>query len=100
MPSQRVVLLPVSEDRLQVAHRRRGSHWAVMQTVFLDEGSGLPAHHACRRDGRPIDPATCNRNVSPNLLEALLPEKLTRTRYVFDVREPVVVMTAVLHEGS
>src|SRR5262245_58823540 len=98
MPSQGVVLLPVSEDGLQLAGRRPGSHRTVIQTRFLDERAGLPAHHARRRDRCPVDSAARDRNVTSNLLEALASEQLTRARNVFDVREPIVVVTAVLYE--
>ena len=71
-----------------------------MKTSVIGECSRLPPFHpgGCHR--APVDTPERHRHVSANFVETLAPEQLARARYVLDVREPIVVVSSVLDEGS
>src|SRR5581483_2699996 len=96
---QTVVLGAVAEEGSQ-ARRRTRTDGPVVHTRPLDEGSGPPSLKPRRRHRGPVDAASGDRDVASDLGEAGAPEHLTCSRHVFDGGEAIVVVSAVLDEGS
>ncbi len=63
----------------------------MMKAHLFDEGARLPAFHAGRGDGNPINRATLDRDITAHCLETLAAEDLAGARDMAEVRAAVGV---------
>ena len=68
-----------------------GAQGTVMEADFFGEGAGSPAFHSCSGHGYPVDGTSLDRNVSSDLIEALLAEELAGARDMFKLGVAVVI---------
>src|SRR6516164_70824 len=97
--SSKVVVLSAQIEQGPGFVRVGGAHGPVVLTDLFGERPGLPAFHPRRGDSKPVDPSSPDRNITSNVIKALLPEQLTCARHMLDVAISVVVGIAAFNEG-
>src|SRR5262249_2781524 len=79
--AQVVVLFSIRKQRPQRA-LVCGAQRSMMMETFFRKGSNFPTLHPCGHCRDPIHPSGPVRNITPDILKTLTPEKLARASHI------------------